>query len=70
METMQNKNSNNLFESVHFATATIKSLQYKKFFLSDKPWPLKYVTLEKYPVSMHYNIAEPDKAYDKCKPSP
>ena len=28
-------------------------------YIFKEPW-------EKYPVSMLYNIAEPDKAYDKC----
>ena len=35
IEIMQNKISNNLFESIHFAT--IYSLQCKRFVLSDKP---------------------------------
>ena len=35
IEIMQNKISNDLFQSIHFATATILSLQCKRVVLSD-----------------------------------
>ena len=45
IEIMHNKISNNSFVSIHFATATIKSLQYKRVVRSDKHWHFKCITI-------------------------
>ena len=55
---MENKIDDSLFESIHFAMATMLCLKCKRAFLSNKPRSFKLMTLMN-------NLEKPDKAYDK-----
>ena len=46
IEIMQNTISNNLIQSIHFATATLNLYNARDFFLGNKPWPLKCMTIK------------------------